>query len=168
LIQMSPEDIAFSLKLAKLYMYKPSTTILAVVNPERDIQLPLVRDIVNSELAIHRRTLGVMTRPVYMQEADARKLCQVSCNNYSELRLGLGWHVTQCPRLLSTPEHENFQKTDIWPAPQSADLGVPSLRKKLSDMLFHSIQRELPRLLSEMTCRMIQVCEGNGETYMQT
>jgi hypothetical protein len=148
----------FALKLAHSYMYKPRTIILAIVDPTQDGRLPLIRDIVSSELAIHCRTLGVMMKPVHMPESAVQKLYQVARNEDTELRLGFGWHMIR-PTLYSEPEN----KTDIWSAPPPANNGVQSLRKKLSDMLFSSIQREMPRLLVEMTLRMIQAVEGNGE-----
>lgn len=84
----------FALRLAQIYMYQPSTIVLAAVNFTRDLQLSLVRDVVNSELASHQRTLGVMMKPVWTSGKDAQESYQVVRNNGGELRLGLGWHVT--------------------------------------------------------------------------
>jgi hypothetical protein len=152
--------------MAQLYMYKPSTIVLTPANCLHDPQFSLIRDIVKSELAIHQRTLGVMMKPAWMSETDTQKSYQVVRNDDRELKLGLGWHVTGFSSFTPMPEHEHFRKADIWSALPSTDVGIPSLRKKLSDMLFSSIQRELPRLLNEMTRRIIQVCEDKGEPHM--
>ena len=148
-------------------MHQPSTIVLAVVNFTRDLQLSLVRDIVNSELAIYQRTLGVMMKPVWALGKDAQESYQVVRNNDGELRLGLGRHVTGCSSFLPMLEHEDLQRAGIWSALPSADVGAASLRNKLSDRLFTASQRELARLLNEMTRKMTQVCEGKGKPHMQ-
>ncbi|GAB7336358.1 hypothetical protein MBLNU13_g09088t1 [Cladosporium sp. NU13] len=95
----SSEDVAAILKLAQGYLYKPRTITLAVVNARWDSEHQLTRDIINSELGIHKRTLGVTTGPEdILEKADDLRVHLLARNDDPELKHGLGWHVIKKPQ----------------------------------------------------------------------
>lgn len=133
-----------------------------------DSELQFIRDIINSELAIHRRTLGVITRPEgILEKADALRMHRLARNEDAELKLGLGWHVIKKPQHDHTLQHRGSQESDffksgIWSTLPSADLGVSSLSDKLSHILFACVQREMPHILSELKTQLVKAHEHSG------
>jgi len=169
--ERSANDIAAILELAQSYLYKPRTIVLAVVNAMWDSELQLIRDIINSELAIHKRTLGVITRPEgILEKADALRMHRLARNEDAELKLGLGWHVIKKPQnghsLQQISSQESaFFGSGIWSTLPSADLGVSALSHKLSHILFTCIQQEMPNILTELTNRLVEAHKHNGEPH---
>jgi hypothetical protein len=169
--EQSSEDVAAILKLAQSYLYKPQTSILAVVNAMWDSELQLIRDIINSELAIHKRTLGVITRPEgILEKADALRMHRLASNDDAELKLGLGWHVIKKPQpghsLQQIGSQESaFFEYGIWSTLPSADLGISGLRNKLAHILFTCVQHEMPRILTELMDQLVKARGHDGEPH---
>ena len=163
------QDVTAILKLAQFYLYKPRTIILAVVNAMWDSELQLIRDMINSELAIHKRTLGVITRPEgILEKADALRMHRLARNDDAELKLGLGWHVIKKPQHGHSLQQIDSQEaaffgSGIWSTVPSADLGVSALRDKLARVLFTCVQHEMPRILTELMDQLVKAHEHNGE-----
>ena len=159
------------LKLAQFYLYKPHTIVLAVVNAMWDSELQLIRDIINSELAIYKRTLGVVTRPEgILEKADALRMRRLACNDDTELKLGLGWHVTKKPQpghsLQQIGSQESaFFESGIWSTLPSVDLGVSALRNKLARILFSCVQHEMPRRLTELMGQLFEAHQHGGDPH---
>jgi hypothetical protein len=167
----SSEDVAAILKLAQSYLYKPQTIILAVVNEMWGSELQLIRDIHNSELAIYKRTLGVITQPEgILEKSDAVRMHRLPRNDDAELKLGLGWHVIKKPQpghsLQQIGSQESaFFESGIWSTLPSADLGVSALRNKLAHILFTCVQHEMPRILIEPMDQLVKAHEHDGEPH---
>jgi hypothetical protein len=125
-------------------------------------------DIINSELAIHKRTLGAITRPKgILEKADALRMHRLARNDDAELKLGLRWHVIKKRQ----PGHSlqqigsqeaAFFKSGIWSTLPSTDLGVSALRNKLAHILFTCVQREMPRILTELMDQLVKAHKHNG------
>ena len=169
--ERTADDVAAILELAQSYLYKPRTIILAVVNAMWDSELQLIRDLINSHLALHKRTLGVITRPEgILEKADAVRMHRLARNDDAELKLGLGWHVIKKPQhghsLQQIGSQESaFFRSGIWSTLPSADLGVGALKDKLSYILFTRIQHEMPRILTELTDRLVKAHAHDAEPH---
>lgn len=165
------EDVAALLKLARSYLYKPRTIILVIVNAMWDSELQLIRDIINSELAIHKRTLGVITRPEgILEKTDALRMQRLARNNDPELRLGLGWHVIKklqhghLLQQIGLQESASFG-SGIWSTLPSADLGVSALRQNLAHILLTRVVNEMPHILTELMNQLVKAHEHSGEPH---
>ena len=136
-----------------------------------DSELQLIRDIINSELAIHKRTIGVITRPEgILEKADALRMHRLARNEDAELKLGLGWHVIKKPQpghsLQQIGSQESaFFESGIWSTLPSAHLGVSALRNKLAHILFTCVQHEMPRILTELMEQLVKSHQHNREPH---
>lgn len=147
-------------KLTLDYLRNPRAVVLAVVSAINDTRNQEILSLVKKTNA-QDRTLGIITKPDRVSSAKDEQQSLLSLARNQEIRLGLGWHVL---RNLAHDEAESQRKdrdeierkffsATQWTDVPSENLGIGSLRKKLSKCLFNCIKRDLPTLLEDMQTR---------------
>nr|POF02501.1 interferon-induced gtp-binding protein mx [Quercus suber] len=155
------------------------TIVLAVVSAMYDLELQRIMTLIEQAGAAKGRTLGVITKPdrVVPDSDEEKKRIQMASNG--PLKLGRGWHV-----LMNLPhededrsaEHRDeleraFFARGAWSQLPPEDVGISSLRYKLSRGLLDCIIQDLPRLMVEMQ-RELELCTrrlaGLGSTRKTT
>ncbi|KAF2659337.1 hypothetical protein K491DRAFT_207317 [Lophiostoma macrostomum CBS 122681] len=140
--------------LVKKYMQQKNSIILLVVSARNDFENHVGPSFLPKEA--QKRTLAVLTRPD--DAADPDRPLQIVKGLVDDQ--SLTWH---CLRNLSSAERkqgkslnerdrleEEFFDQPHWQSIPSHQKGIGALQKKLSYMLHSAIERELPRVMSEL------------------
>nr|POF24700.1 interferon-induced gtp-binding protein mx [Quercus suber] len=141
------------------------TIVLAVVSATYDLELQRIMTLIEQAGAAKGRTLGVITKPdrVVPDSDEEKKRIHMAGNG--PLQLGRGWHV-----LVNLPHEDKDRSADhrdeleraffakgAWSHLPPEDVGISSLRYKLSRSLLDCIIQDLPRLMAEMQ-RELEIC----------
>lgn len=155
-------------ELVEEYMRNPRSIILAVVPAHYDVENQQVVALVKEVETSAERTLGVITKPDRLTAGKEEEKQCVRLARNEEVRFGLGWHVlmnkTENLSDFAAPDdrdeaEKNFFEGRIWRTQPGNDLGIKSLRTKLSKVLMDCIREDLPDLVSEMD-KMLQACKA--------
>ena len=157
----SPENAAKGDKerikqLVMKYLQDPRTIVLAIVDAQNNLENQEIIGLARQ--TAKNRTLGVITKPDRLISGSDLEQNAISIAKNETLQLGLRWHV------LSNLPHEDTDRSPLrrdemesqffanseWSQLNRRDVGVSSLRKKLSEQLFKRIAADLPDLVSEM------------------
>jgi hypothetical protein len=150
----------------KSYMGKKRTIILAVVSAMNDFNNQIVTEYARSADPGGDRTLGIITKPDTLHSGSNTLKAFQSLVMDQKNRLKLGWNVLRnrdYDARNSTNEErdkaeEIFFQNDDWARIAKDRLGVLALRKRLSNILFDHILKELPQLLQDVQ-NGITTCE---------
>ena len=153
----APGDKAKIMDLVTRYVQRPKTTVLAVLDARNDLEH---HDILNiAENIAEGRSLGVITKPDLLPNLrDAKENTVRLARNQRVALHPLGWHVLRNldhSEMERSPAHRDeverqFFAQDPWSQLSPANVGVASLRTKLSEQLFKSILEDLPKLRNQM------------------
>ena len=153
------EGVAFVESLVSSYMNNPRSVILAVISAKSDIALQKVTALTRKVDPEGARTLGIITKPDTLPRGSEteQSFCQLAMNNRLRFKLGLGWHVLKNrsyeERDISLEERsrsENqFLSQGVWAALPRSQVGIESLRPRLSMVLRDHILSSLPGLIDE-------------------
>jgi hypothetical protein len=144
--------------LVNEYMRKERSIILAVVSAMNDYNNQIVTEYARRADPKGDRTLGIITKPDTLHSGSN------TLNKFQSLvmdqgtRFKLGWNVLRNrdykTRNSTTEERDKaeelFFQNDDWKRVAKDRLGVQALRKRLSDILFAHILKELPQLLQDV------------------
>jgi GTPase SAR1 family protein len=140
--------------LVQSYMADKRSIILAVISATSDYQNQGVLDYVKQFDPPAARTLGIITKPDCLNlNSDGEKTFIELAKN-QELPFDLGWHAVknrgfgmeeQSDDERDTSETQFFN-TGTWTSLPRTNVGIVSLRTKLSRVLLQHIRKELPSL----------------------
>ena len=144
--------------LVKSYMNKKRSIILAVVSAMSDYNLQIVTEYAQDADPEGNRTLGIITKPDTLHSGSHTLAHFKSLITDPGTNFKLGWHVLRNrdfkTRNYTTEERDNaeeiFFQNDDWRRVSKDRVGVYSLRKRLSSVLFTHILKEFPQLLQEV------------------
>lgn len=157
---------AFIHSLVKSYMGKKRTITLAVVSAMNDFSNQVVTEYAKIIDPGCERTLGIITKPDTLHSGSNSMKKFQSLVTDEKSRWKLGWNVLRnrdYNTRNSTIEErdkaeEIFFQSDDWKRIPKDRLGIQALRKRLSDILFAHILKELPQLLQDVQ-KGITTCE---------
>ncbi|KAJ5675982.1 Dynamin GTPase [Penicillium macrosclerotiorum] len=150
--------------LTESYIKSSRTIILAVISAKNDFHLQSVLDVAHKFDPEYTRVLGVVTHPDYLHagsEAEAYYLKLIQ--NEKVKKLQLGWHVL-CNRPFemmqatdySRDNHEKeFFNGGRWASVPRQQVGIGSLRHRLSKILLRHICRNLPGLVADIQGKIL-------------
>jgi hypothetical protein len=163
------EDEDLAREIVITHMSKPKTIILAVVAGSKDPDIQKILKLAQKFDPDGRRTMGIITHP---DRIDGSKLKQAWIDiavNRSEWKFELGWHVVKNRAAGETnssfserdrKEKEYFEKS-AWMAQLGPDqLGIDSLRVKLSKILEAHSRSALPGIINELNSKLKR-CQRN-------
>ncbi|KAF2277447.1 uncharacterized protein EI97DRAFT_375109 [Westerdykella ornata] len=140
--------------LVKRYMDNPKSIILAVVSAQNDLNNQAVFKMVQRADREGQRSLGIITKPDLLNAGSETEATVVRLANNEIMRLDLGWHVVRNrgwkEEELSLEERNQkereFFASSIWKALPECNVGIDSLRTKLSELLLRHVCKELPAI----------------------
>jgi GTPase SAR1 family protein len=160
------QDVELVSELVKSYMAQKRSIILAVVSAKNDHANQIVLTKAREEDPLGQRTLGIITKPDTLHSGSESETAFIELANNTDIAFELGWHVIrnldtneilQENQDRDSVEREFFQNSN-WRSLSQSKLGIESLRKRLSLVLFEQIIRELPQLMNEIEVNKIR-CE---------
>jgi GTP-binding protein EngB required for normal cell division len=140
------------------YMRSPRSIILAVVSAKNDFNNQSItrysREIDPSGL----RTLGLITKPDTLDKGSDSEFFYMELAQNREVKFRLGWHVLRNRDYTtrnSTLEKRNhaeqlFFSSGVWGSLNSSQVGVHSLKSRLSKILKAQILVQLPDVLAQI------------------
>jgi GTPase SAR1 family protein len=140
--------------LVQGYMKDPKSIILAVVAANYDMENQVVIKHAQQIDPTSSRTLGIITKPDMLPTGYSSETAFVELATNQKMPLSLGWHVVKNRKVEnqeeSTAERDESEKmffsSGIWRSLPRSDVGIDSLRTKLSKCLLRHIRAELPTL----------------------
>lgn len=156
-----PKDIKQQIRNVVGEYIKPSKTIILAVMPARtDIEADMALDLIKEYDPDGYRTIGILTKLDLMNEnTDVSQLLE---NNVSiDLQMKYGYYGIRNRSKTETHdktvaeglelEHQYFANHSVYSNSKYSDhLGIPSLCKRLRDILITSIKTNLPILLTDL------------------
>ncbi|KAK3692330.1 P-loop containing nucleoside triphosphate hydrolase protein [Podospora appendiculata] len=163
----SEQDAALIEKLVLSYMKNPRTIILAVVSAKSDFALQQVTRHTREQDPRGKRTLGLITKPDTLDQGSDSEQFYIQLAQNKDVHFGLGWHVlrnrTYAERNDSAAARDaaeaDFFSNGVWTSLKPSQLGVASLRLRLSQVLRNQILWQLPSVLEDVT-RGIDECRA--------
>ncbi|KAF1981971.1 hypothetical protein K402DRAFT_215863 [Aulographum hederae CBS 113979] len=154
----SKEDVELIRSLVGEYIENKRTIILAVVSAKNDYANQIILKSARDVDEKGNRTLGIITKPDFLEPASENELSWIELAQNKDIFFELGWHMlkNRSPKEIDTSfqtrnasESMFFSKgryRDI----KKEDLGIDSLRVKLSALLYSHLKKELPSLQQEL------------------
>lgn len=167
--------------LVTSYMRDPKSIILAVVQASDDLSNRKVFPRLKEFDSTSSRTLGIITKPDSVDRgSDAEKeVIKLAKNEWYWLKHG--WHAVR-NRSFTTREQTDAERDEterqffssgLWASVTRNDVGITTLRAKLSRMLLEHIGKELPSLVTavqeaiESTSTSLRALGDTRETIQQ-
>ncbi|KAK7962015.1 uncharacterized protein PG986_002840 [Apiospora aurea] len=152
-ITQSAEDAQTVEELVISYMKKPRIIILAVVSAANEFALQQV-----TQRAREIDPNGFITKPDKLDRYSNTEKFYVNLSNTKEVPLSLGWHVlrnrgfgetTVASDVRDQLEPKFFAKSP-WNKLTDSQLGVESLKSRLSRVLHNHVLKHIPNVLEEI------------------
>lgn len=163
----SLEDSSTVRKMVKGYMKRPRSIILAVVSAKSDFALQEVTELARQLDPKGIRTLGLVTKPDTLDAGSDSEAAYLKLMQNKDVFFRLGWHVLKNRnyemRAVSSIERddaeEQFFASGVWTSLDPTQVGVKSLKPRLSQVLKEQILRQLPSLLQDVQ-NSIEDCQS--------
>ncbi|KAG6311522.1 hypothetical protein E4U44_004204 [Claviceps purpurea] len=140
------------------YVRSPRSIILAVVSAKSDFALQEITQMAREVDPEGDRTLGLITKPDALDVGSDSEASYVKLAQNNDVVFRLGWHVLKNRdfkmRDASSAERDaaeaRFFSSGIWATLDPSNLGVGTLKPRLSDVLKNQILQQLPDLLHDV------------------
>ncbi|KAF2229014.1 interferon-induced GTP-binding protein Mx [Viridothelium virens] len=157
-------------KMVRKYMKKERSIILAVVSAKSDFALQEVTELARELDPQGIRTLGLITKPDTLDAGSDSEASYINLAQNKDIIFRLSWHVLKnrdyAMREASSAERDeaeaNFFLTSSWKSLDITQLGVKTLKPRLSNVLKDQILDQLPALLQDIEAG-IQQCQDRLE-----
>lgn len=151
---VSDTDVALVAEITDHYIKQPRTICLAVISATNDVANQPILQRVRKFDPHGDRTLGVITKPDRLIEGSGSETKFLELARNEDVFLKLGWHVIKNRKFeemqFSINERnlseKTFFSTSSFKALSRDNVGIDTLRVRLSYLLFEHIKKELPRL----------------------
>ncbi|KAF2259056.1 dynamin family protein-like protein [Lojkania enalia] len=155
-------DKELVLDMVKQYMKDPRTIILGVLSAKNDLNNQIILDHVRKIEGASSRTLGIITKPDFLREGSENELGWIEVAQNKDVYLERGWHILKNRadnEMNFSFDERNQSESLFFSKGRYAELsreqvGVESLRKRLSDLLLNHLLKELPSLKEELNTRL--------------
>jgi GTP-binding protein EngB required for normal cell division len=149
-------EIVKSLVLS--YMRNPRSIILAVVSAKNDFNNQSITMYARQIDPTSERTLGLITKPDTLDEGSDSERFYFELAQNKDVKFRLGWHVLRnrdySSRHSSVKERDTtealFFDSGIWQSLPSNQVGVHTLKPRLSKILKDHIVAQLPDVLAQI------------------
>ncbi|KUI58055.1 Interferon-induced GTP-binding protein Mx [Cytospora mali] len=155
---VSDADVTMISDITDHYIKQPRTICLAVISATNDAANQSILQRVRKFDPKGERTLGVITKPDLLPKGSGSEAKFLELARNEDVVFSLGWHVVKNRKFEETDfsiEERNFSEktyfnTSNFKKLPKTDVGIDTLRLKLSQLLFEHIKNELPRIQSEL------------------
>jgi GTP-binding protein EngB required for normal cell division len=156
--EQSEEDAKLVRELVMGYMKRQRSIILAVVSAKSDFALQEITALARQLDPHGDRTLGLITKPDTLDVGSDSERAYLELAQNKDVRFRPGWHVLKnrdyAIRDASSAERdeaeEEFLSNGVWTKLELNQLGVKTLRPRLSNVLKNQILLHLPALLGDV------------------
>ncbi|TVY73303.1 Interferon-induced GTP-binding protein MxA [Lachnellula suecica] len=151
-------DIALVAEITKHYIQQPRTICLAVISAATDYANQTILERVREVDPDGDRTLGVITKPDMPPAGSGSEQAYIELARNEDIFFKLGWHVVKNRKFderNSSLQEQNiiestFFRTSNWKSLPKECVGIDTLRRRLSVLLFEHVKKELPKLREEL------------------
>lgn len=151
-------DAAMVKDLVLEYMKRQRSIILAVVSAKNEFALQGVTELTRAVDPQGDRTLGLITKPDTLENGSDSENFYVNLADNKNVNFRLGWHVLRnrsfAERFNTTAERDTkeakFFSKGIWTKLKKSQLGIFSLKTRLSNLLREQILGQLPSFLEDV------------------
>ena len=163
----STSDAEAVKQLVQSYMKKSRSVILAVISAKNDYANQIVTTFAREFDKEGERTLGIITKPDTLHAGSDSEKAFVDLAGNKDVRLNLGWHLLRnrdydsrdCTSDERDDAEDAFFAKGIWASLPPSQLGIHSLKPRLSRVLKDQILTELPSLMLDVA-QGINECNG--------
>ena len=151
-------DVELVAEITDSYISQPRTICLAVVSAAYDCANQKILTKVREVDETGDRTLGIITKPDLLPSGSGSEGAFLILARNEEIFFKLGWHVLKNRKFderdcslseRNVSEERYFRNSNFKTLPES-NVGIVTLRSRLSGLLFEHIKRELPRLRADL------------------
>ncbi|OJK01635.1 hypothetical protein ASPACDRAFT_51424 [Aspergillus aculeatus ATCC 16872] len=144
--------------ITERYMKNTRSIIMAVITAKADYHLQEVLDMARKFDPQRERTLGIITQPDILEPSSEEEDTYLQFLRNDKVSLQLGWHALR-NRSFETRDASDdardekeaaFFEQGRWASIPSENVGIDSLRRRLSNILFKHIRRNLPELVTDV------------------
>lgn len=154
----SNEDAQLVKQMVLSYMRKTRSIILAVVSAKNDFANQIVTKHARDLDPMGHRTLGIITKPDTLHAGSDSEKAFVELAENRDVSFRLGWHVLRnrdydtrdCTVEERDRMEEDFFSSGIWKTLSPTQVGIHSLKPRLSSVLRDQILSELPSLIEDV------------------
>jgi len=151
-------DVDLVAAITDHYISQSRTICLAVISATNDHSNQRILSKVQAIDPNGERTLGIITKPDGLASGSGSEEKFIELAKNEDIRLVLGWHVLKNRKfeekdfslLERNLSEAAFFKTSNFKCLPSEQLGIDSLRLRLSRLLFEHVKRELPNLRRDL------------------
>ncbi|OCK76112.1 hypothetical protein K432DRAFT_360967 [Lepidopterella palustris CBS 459.81] len=164
------DDLKTVREIVTTYMEKKKTIILAVVSASNDPENQEILNMARKFDPEGLRTMGIITKPDRVAGPITEKQwIQVAKNKSPRYKFKLGWHVVRNRGIgeanstfseRDLKEEEFFSKSAWKDELNTEQLGIDSLRVKLSKVLEDRIRSALPGIITELKIKLENCKQG--------
>lgn len=165
--EQSIDDAKTVRRLVLGHMERPRSIILAVVSAKNDLVNQLVTKMAREIDPEGSRTMGLVTKPDMLHSGSESEAYYVELAQNKNVQFRLGWHVLRnrdYPERNSSSEERDTREREFfskhpWASMDPKQLGVTTLKPRLSNILREQILLQLPSLLDDIELG-IKDCEN--------
>ncbi|EXJ65394.1 hypothetical protein A1O7_01735 [Cladophialophora yegresii CBS 114405] len=151
------EGVEFVESLVLSYIQNKRSVILAVISAKSDIALQKVTAFTRKVDPNGHRTMGVITKPDTLSRGSDMEQSFLNLAGNKRVEFRLGWHVLKNrkyeERHFSLDQRRDseaeFLASGVWASLPRSQIGIESLRPRLSAVLKDHIIAQLPGLITE-------------------
>ncbi|KAJ5836851.1 Dynamin GTPase [Penicillium robsamsonii] len=149
-------------RLTEKYMKSTRSIILAVISARADYHIQKVLNIAQAFDPKYERVLGIVTQPDIPEAGSEEQETYVQFIKNEKVKLQLGWHVLR-NRSFETRDisddardvqEKEFFERGRWASLPRDQVGIESLRHRLSKILLDNVRRNLPGLIADIQERI--------------
>lgn len=172
-------DIQLVQNMVYEYMTNRRSIILAVISAKNDYANQIVLKLARQVDPHGRRTLGVITKPDTLPVGSESELSFINLARNMDIEFRLGWHVLKnrgyevrrCSMEERDESEQQFFEQGVWKDLARDEVGISTLRGKLSKILFDQIKAELRALVEDIEgkigdCRIIMAKLGSSRSTL--
>jgi hypothetical protein len=175
-------DVEVIGKLVEKYIDNSRTIILPVISAKNDYANQIILKKAREADPEGRSTLGIITKPDDLYPGSDNEKAFINLAKNGDVSFALGWHVLRNRNAQEMKssfaerelKEEDFFATSDWSQLPDDNLGIASLRSRLSDLLYHHIKQELPALRKELDAihtrtesQLVKLGESRATTQQQ-
>ncbi|CAG8028979.1 unnamed protein product [Penicillium salamii] len=144
--------------LPGLYIKNPRSVVLAVISAKNDYHNQNILNIAKRFDPYYERVLGIVTQPDTVEDGSEQEETYLQIIKNEKIKLQLDWHVllnrSFNKQKISDDERDtqerSFFESGPWASLSKSQVGIATLRNRLSKILLHHIRRDLPDLIADI------------------
>lgn len=159
---ISDADVEMVGEITNYYISQSRTICLAVISATNDYANQSIVTRIRKYDPLGDRTLGVITKPDRLEVGSANEKGFINLARNQDINYKLGWHIVKNRSHAEADDslvqrnisESTWLRNSNFNVLGQENLGIGSLRKRLSKLLFEHVKLELPKLRQELESRL--------------